>query len=277
MRALWALLLCLSPALHAAESRRFAWDEDWPKFRVSEYVVTGLATAGAAANFYLVPPPKSSSWRGPILFDAGAERSLAIHSEARINQAKKLSDILVFPLIGYSMLDGPITTGWVGGNRETAIQLALINAQTFAVNEMLNLSISNTLARRRPKGALCDPGSKYDPHCVKSFWSGHAANAFAAASLVCVQHGALDLYGATADAVSCGTSLAVASAVGVLRIASNDHYASDVIVGAAVGAATGYLMPKFMHFRSKKSGERLGFWLPHVGPNGGGLSYVRTW
>ena len=269
--------MCLAPTLQAAEARRYAWDESWPRFRKSEYVITGLAAVGSAANFYLVPPPKSALWRGEILFDKGARNTLLIRSEAGRSRANDISDLISFPLIGYSMLDGPITAGWVGRNKDTAIQLALINAETFAVTEALNLTVSNLIPRRRPDGATCDPSTKYDPHCVKSFWSGHAANVFAAAALVCAEHGALDLYGGKADAAACGTSLAAASTVGVLRIAANDHHASDVIVGAAVGAATGYLMPNLLHFRFRKSPNRLGYIIPRVGPDGGGLTYVKAW
>lgn len=277
MKAALALLLCLAPALQAAEGRKVAWDESWPRFRTSEYVITGLALAGSAANFYLVPPPKSPLWKGDIWFDKAARNTLLIRSQAAQDQAKLLSDLLSYPLIGYAMLDGPITAGWVGGNKDAAIQLSLINAETFAVTEVLNLTVSNLLPRRRPEGATCDPSTKYDPYCVKSFWSGHAANVFAAASLVCAEHGALDLYGGKADAVACGTALAAASAVGVLRIAANNHHASDVIVGAAVGAATGYLMPNLLHFKFGRSRNQLGYLIPNVGPNGGGLTYVKAW
>jgi len=141
------------------------------------------------------------------------------------------------------------------------MQLALINAETFAVNEVLYLSITNVVQEKRPPGAECEN----DPHCVKSFWSGHEANVFAAASLLCAEHGALDLYGGDADAVVCGTALAVASGIGVLRIAADDHYASDVVVGALVGGATGYLMPTLLHFNSKKSPNKLGYLLPRSG------------
>ncbi|MCX5786951.1 MAG: phosphatase PAP2 family protein [Elusimicrobia bacterium] len=277
MKAALALLLCLAPALQAAEAQRFAWDENWPRFRTSEYVVTGLALAGAAADFYLASPPKSSAWKGEILFDKGARNTLMARSEAGQKRASTISDLLTYPLIGYSMLDGPITAGWVGGNKDTAIQLSLITAETFAVNEVLNLTVSSLVRRSRPEGDVCAPGSKYDPHCARSFWSGHTANVFAAASLVCAEHGALELYGGKADAVACGTSLAAASAVGVLRIVANDHHASDVIVGAAIGAATGYLMPNLLHFKSKRSGNQLGYLIPNVGPNGGGLTYVKAW
>ncbi|MCX5795990.1 MAG: phosphatase PAP2 family protein [Elusimicrobia bacterium] len=277
MQAALALLLGLAPALQAAEGQRFAWDESWPRFRRAEYFITGLAAAGSAADYFLVSPPKAAAWKGEILFDQGARNTLMARSGAGQNRAGALSDLLVYPLIGYSMLDGPVTAGWAGGNKDTAVQLALINAETFAVTEVLNLSISNLLPRSRPEGDACPSNSKYDPHCVRSFWSGHAANAFAAASLVCAEHGALDLYGGKGDAAACGTALTAASAVGVLRIVSNDHHASDVIVGAAVGAATGYLMPNLLHFKSKRSRHHLGYLIPSVGPTGGGLTYVKAW
>jgi membrane-associated phospholipid phosphatase len=193
------------------------------------------------------------------------------------DQADVVSDLLAFPLIGYSMLDGPVTAGWAGRNGETAVQLALINAQTFAVTEFLNLSISNALPRSRPEGAVCDPKSKYDPHCVKSFWSGHAANVFAAASLVCAEHTALDLYGGRADTGACATALFAATSVGALRIAGNDHHASDIVVGAVVGGLTGYLMPNLLHFRHGRAQYGGGTFMPTVGPAGAGLAFLKRW
>jgi membrane-associated phospholipid phosphatase len=267
--------LCLAPALLAAEDSRLAWREDWPRFRTSEYVVTGVALAGSAANFYLVPPPRSSSWSEPILFDRHARDALLPRDSARREKAKDVSDLLSFPLIGYAMLDGPLTTAWAG-EKDAALQLALINAETFAVTEVLNLTVSNLVPRRRPEGATCDPNTRYDPYCVKSFWSGHAANVFAAASLVCAEHGALALYGGKADGVACATALTVATAVGALRIAGNDHHASDVVIGAAVGAATGYVMPNLLHFKTRRA-RRFGYLVPRVGPRGGGLTYVVAW
>lgn len=277
MRTLLALLCLLAPPLRAAEPSRFAWREGWPKFRTSEYVLTGVSLAGAAANFYLVPPPRSAAWRGQVLFDEAARNTLMLRSQEAGDRSDAVSDLIALPLIGYSMLDGPVTAGWAGRNGETAVQLALINAQTFAVNEVLNLTISNALPRKRPEGAVCDPKSKYDPHCVKSFWSGHAANVFAAASLVCAQHGALELYGGMADGAACGTAVFAATAVGALRIAGNDHHASDVLVGAAVGAATGYLMPNRLHFRHKGGPSGGGAFVPSVLPGGAGLAYVTRW
>lgn len=275
MKPALALALFLASAARAAENPKYAWGER-PRFRTAEYALTGAAMAGAAANYFLIPPPRSPAWKGGILFDKPVRNALLIGSPLVRDRVKVAADILAFPLIGYAMLDGPITAGWAGGNKDTAIQLALINAETFAVVEVLNLTVSNALPRSRPEGAVCDPNTQYDPYCVKSFWSGHTANVFAAASLVCVEHGEFSLYGGKADAIACGSALVVASAVGVSRITSNNHHASDVIVGAAVGVAAGYLMPKLLHFRTKKA-HPLGYLIPSAGPQGGGLTYVKTW
>jgi membrane-associated phospholipid phosphatase len=43
------------------------------------------------------------------------------------------------------------------------------------------------------------------------------------------------------------SGLSVAAATGYLRIAGDKHYASDVLVGAVVGAAMGYLVPTLLH------------------------------
>ena len=272
------LVLALASAARADEApKKYAWDENWPRFRPAEYAVTGVALVGAAANYFLVPPPVTPVWRGPVLFDRPARNALLIGSEQGRDKVRLAADLLTIPLMGYAMLDGPVTAAWAGRNKDTAIQLALINAETFAVVEVLNLSISNALPRSRPEGAVCDPQSKYDSNCVKSFWSGHTANVFAAASLICVEHSEVGLYGGgRADKAACASALAVASVVGISRVTSNNHHASDVLFGAVVGAATGYLMPKLLHFRPKKE-NKLGYLVPNVNPRGGGLTYVKAW
>ncbi len=276
---LLAALLFLAPALRAQEAApivKYAWKEEWPRFRPVEYAVTGAALAGAAANFYLIKPPVTPVWRGPILFDDHAHRALIVGSEAGRDKVKVFADLLVIPLMGYAMLDGPVTARWAG-NKDTAFQLAMINAETFAVVEFLNLSITNVLPRTRPAGATCDPESKYDTNCVRSFWSGHSANAFTAASLICAEHEALELYGGRRDTAACAGALAIATVAGASRISSNNHHASDVIFGAAVGGAIGYWMPRLLHFRKRKASPKLGWLIPSVNPAGGGLTYVLAW
>lgn len=276
IKALGAWLL-LSAALRAAEPAPLAWKEEWPRFRPAEYAATGVAAAAAAGIFYGVPAPRAAAWKGPVFFDRPARNALLVGTATARRRVEVLSDALVFPLVGYALLDGPLTAG-LAGEGDAALQLALINAETFAFLNLLNFSITNALPRARPADAVCEASSHYDPGCVKSFWSGHTANAFAAASLICVEHEALPLYGGgRADAAACAAALVVASAAGVTRITSNRHHASDVLAGAAMGGALGLLMPRLLHFKPRSTARRLGVLIPSVGPRGGGLTYIKTW
>lgn len=76
-----------------------------------------------------------------------------------------------------------------------------------------------------------------------SFPSGHTAVAFAAATFLSTVYA--DLHGPTrASKWIWISSLGVASLVGVARVQGGMHFRTDVLVGAAVGAAIGHLVPR---------------------------------
>ena len=50
-------------------------------------------------------------------------------------------------------------------------------------------------------------------------------------------------------ATACLTAVALTAATGALRMTSNQHWASDVIVGDLVGFASGYLLPTLVYYR----------------------------
>jgi membrane-associated phospholipid phosphatase len=74
------------------------------------------------------------------------------------------------------------------------------------------------------------------------FPSGHAARAFAAASVLEMMHG--PAFGIPAYLIACAISFS--------RLDSGAHYASDVIFGAALGTALGLGTAKFHILRDKK-------------------------
>jgi membrane-associated phospholipid phosphatase len=47
---------------------------------------------------------------------------------------------------------------------------------------------------------------------------------------------------------------AATAATGVTRIVADRHYASDVVVGAAIGFAGGYGLPWLLHYRTAGEG-----------------------
>lgn len=101
-----------------------------------------------------------------------------------------------------------------------------------------------TVRRARPLAAFGDPGRAPDLDDNTSFFSGHTALAFAiAVSAGTVAH----RRGYRLEPVIWTTGLAIAATTGYLRMAADKHYLSDVAVGAAVGAAFGYLVPRWFH------------------------------
>lgn len=73
-----------------------------------------------------------------------------------------------------------------------------------------------------------------------------------ATALICTQHLSLHLYGAPWDAVTCGAAVASDVTVGVLRLVTDNHYASDILAGAGLGVLFGWGVPVLMHLRGRE-------------------------
>jgi membrane-associated phospholipid phosphatase len=81
-----------------------------------------------------------------------------------------------------------------------------------------------------------------DPSGRQSFISGHASSAFAAATLLATIYG--DLHGPTTTSkIIWVSSLSLASLTAYGRVKAGVHFPTDVLAGAVVGTAIGYLVP----------------------------------
>ncbi len=81
------------------------------------------------------------------------------------------------------------------------------------------------------------------PEAKSSFFSGHTSGAFAAAVFFSKTY--TDIYGNnTWSKVIWTTSLSAAAFTGYCRVEAGEHFTSDVIVGAVVGGAIGYIVPE---------------------------------
>lgn len=80
-----------------------------------------------------------------------------------------------------------------------------------------------------------------------SFFSGHTTFAFAAATAA----GTLArIRGYKHPWLAWAIGFPIAALTGFLRMAADKHWFSDVLIGAAVGAATGWALPTFFHGRA---------------------------
>lgn len=149
--------------------------------------------------------------------------------------ADKISDFLIY---GVSLPSIFITPTLSDRNYS---KLLLVNLEVFAVNSIVTFLTKQITARERP-------GIAYGTYSVEqlkadsymSFFSGHASYSFSTSS-----SGAYILSDAYPNhkTVIWITSLSLAAFTSYLRIAADKHYFTDVITGAIVGTAIGYLTP----------------------------------
>lgn len=283
MRASGALvalvLFAASPASAgeglAAPPGKVEWRREWPKFTPGEAALTlGTTAAGFFLERRLDQAPFGTFTLEIPIVDTVPRDLLRASDPNRQRIFAEYSDMgfRMMAFFPYVMDAGIVALG-IHQNPEVAGQLALIDAQALTLSGITQLVVSRVVGRRRPYLEDCDVCD--DPSDVRSFYSGHAAAAFTSAGLVCVHHQHLPLYGGgPVEAWACMWALGVASATGLLRIVSDNHYMSDVLVGAGIGWFYGYLMPKLLHYRTgKPEPEIVSRFLPSFAParDGGGV------
>ncbi len=230
----WILLTLCPGTSHAEPDQdpRFYSLKDWSPVQTWEYFAVPSALA-VTLGINLTPSPPSR-WRGGILFDDWARNGLRLKSDAAQSHAATASTVLlvgggVFPFF----VDAGLLTGLIHRRSDLAWQMFVVDAEALTLTVLITETTKRLVGRERPPG----PGEN------DSFFSGHTSIAATAATLVCLQHVQLDLLGnRAADAVVCGAASAVALTTGLLRVMSDRHYASDVIVGTAVGVGSAFLV-----------------------------------
>ncbi len=143
--------------------------------------------------------------------------------------------IMLLPQLKYKEWDNMLTYGVM------YFEVALLN---IGITE-LSKSLSN---RVRPylygdnltiskKNDMIKNENVYD-----SFFSGHTSAAFSSAVFLSKTYS--DIYGkSTWSKVIWISSISLASTVGYLRYESGQHFPTDIIAGAIIGSAIGYLIP----------------------------------
>lgn len=162
--------------------------------------------------------------------------------------ADTLSNVDAFLLMPLALLG---LDAWAA-HRDGAIEAwpvdALVLVETVAVQAALNQLVKFVVGRERPFVHALPAGEKGTTQQPSdnnlSFYSGHSSLAFSlavASGMVARQRGY------RMAPVIWAVALPLAASVAYLRMAADKHYLSDVLVGAAVGAALGFAVPHFLH------------------------------
>jgi membrane-associated phospholipid phosphatase len=248
------LLVCQRARADAAkEAGRLEWNPAWPKFRTSEYAITGLAGAASLGVFFLVSSPEKPHWVGGILLDDTLRAELRLRTPEQRDAARTASNWTALSTVVWAVGVDSIVVPIARSKAEVAQQLVSMDAEAFAVSTLITNTMFKIVGRARPPYEACQRDPNFDPLCrsgaTASFPSGHTNIAFTAAGLSCAHHLHLALYGSTlADTLACASTISLAAATGSLRVLGDRHYATDVWLGAIVGFAVGYGMPTLLHY-----------------------------
>jgi membrane-associated phospholipid phosphatase len=132
--------------------------------------------------------------------------------------------------------------------------LGIIGLEVLMFQAGLNLVVKGLAQRIRPY--VYDPNSSLDKKTSKeaklSFYSGHTSTAAAMSFYTAKVFSDYLPNGLTKSLIWTGAVI-YPTVVGYLRVASANHYATDVIVGYTVGALIGYYIPQ-LHKKNKKDG-----------------------
>jgi membrane-associated phospholipid phosphatase len=193
---------------------------------------------------------QAARWRGGILLDDPLRSAFSIESESARNAVARTSDVILFGLALAPVVIDAVLLAWlVDGDPELMSEMLLVNLQAHAVAQGLTALLKHAVARERPMSRACrEGGDDCEEQAPESFFSGHASLAFTSAALICHYHAERSLLGGAGDAAMCATGMALAAGVGLMRVLSDRHYASDVAIGAAVGLLSGFLVPQYLNF-----------------------------
>jgi len=233
------------------------WHEHWRQAGVPEYVSVAALAAGSVAVNFLIPAPTNPKWTGPILFDSAVRDALRIDSASGRQTAGTISDVLfAWEVLHPTVIDPLLFAWWVREAPFVAWQMALIDAQAYAFTFLMNDVVKRVAARERPWVSTGDCAQNPSgPECGSggssmSFYSGHAAVTATGAGLICAHHTQLSLYqNDVLDTGTCALAVLGTAVTGAMRIASDAHWATDVVVGHLMGYTSGYLMPTLLYYK----------------------------
>ncbi len=233
------------------------WHDHWRSVSTPEYVTVAALAVSILALQGFVPTANEAAWDEPILFDAGVRDALRIGSAEARRTAGTLSDVLfVLEVIHPTVIDPLLVAWWQRQSPFVAWQMFVIDAQAYGLTLLLNDLTKRATARARPwvstddcatnwTGPTCGSGGRY-----QSFYSGHAAVTATGAGLICAHHTQLSLYQSNwLDTGTCALAVAGTAVTGAMRIASDNHWASDVIIGHLMGYVSGYLLPTLLYYK----------------------------
>jgi membrane-associated phospholipid phosphatase len=204
-----------------------------------------LAFWGGTQLFESRLAPAHCRWCDPGSLDASVRSTLRWNDTSAANLASNLGAYLFVPVTSLGLL--ALDAGREGRLGELPGD-GLVIAEAVALNGAATQIVKFAAGRERPFVHALPAGQKpltaHPADNNVSFYSSHTSFAFSlAVSTATVASMRHYRWAPLIWAVG----LAAAAMVGYLRIAADQHYFTDVLVGAAAGSAIGFAVPYGFH------------------------------
>jgi membrane-associated phospholipid phosphatase len=254
---LLTLLLVANPAHADRAPSEVRWRDEWPRIRAWEYFATaGALGVGFGLRFAGPNPP--DTWRSGVLFDDAVLDEIALDAPESHRLAVTAGDAMFYGSMVYRFVDSLAVPLLGYGDGDLALQMTMIDLEAFGTVAFVLWGSQALLGRTRPivprhcddprlrpMTDECDPD---DANHNRSFIGGHAATVTAAAGVTCMHHGHIPLYGGDGDRIACGTMIGAAAMTGIARMMTENHYATDTLLGWGLGAFAGWFVPAGLHY-----------------------------
>lgn len=190
-----------------------------PLWRMDETLLTAVMLTGAGAV---------------ALADEDIRRNVHNHQSNGLDSLSEGLDLLGHPVTGVGVAASLLGYGWWQGDPEMA-ETGRLSLQAVLLADLATLAVKGSVGRLRPDEH--DDAASFRPFSLSkdhdALPSGHTASSFALAAVLShrSQH-------AAAPVVYYG----LASLVALSRVYDDDHWASDVLLGALLGELAGRLV-----------------------------------
>jgi membrane-associated phospholipid phosphatase len=214
-----------------------------------------LASVAAWGAFRIAAgePATQCGWCETNAFDRSMRRALLMEQSRPAGIASDVVSLGVSPALA---LAGVILPAFAHDQDHHALQDSVILLNTFILTTGITEGTKTLADRQRPAFYYGRAGETvFSDNAAEqflSFYSGHTARAFGFASSAATLAYLRGYWTAPYIAVGGG---ALALGTGLLRIAGDAHWASDVLVGAVAGGALGFAVPFLLHSRRTSRGS----------------------
>jgi hypothetical protein len=190
--------------------------------------------------------PSECRWCNPTSVDRSVRDALRWDDTGRAKSISNITGYALAPAAGIGLL---VAASLDSGEGQPArwIDDTLPVLESIIVAGLVNQTVKFSVGEQRPFVHFGDPARPHQVDDDVSFYSGHTTLAFSIATSAGVvahqRHYKL-------EPLIWASGYLLAGTTGYLRIAADQHYFTDVVVGALAGTGIGLAVPLLFHSRA---------------------------